>query len=107
MPSISNKSQRYAPFSSVVVSSSKTATGTISTIGSPRTVTSMVSVVPAIPLPARSDTAPSPMARVAAVPTVSVWVALRVALMVVSAAVLVVTWSRVTLPCCPEMINPV
>ena len=70
-------------------------------------VTSMVSVAPAIPLPTRSDTAPSPMARVAAVPTVSIWVALRVARMVVSAAVLVVTWSRVTLPCCPEMINPV
>ena len=69
-------------------------------------VTSMVSVVPAIPLPAGSLTAPSLMARVGAVPTVSIWVALREAQMALSAALLVATWSRVTLPSCPLTVNP-
>ena len=69
-------------------------------------VTSMVSVVCTIPLPARSLTAPSLMARVGAVPAVSIWVALREAQMVLTAAPLVAAWSRVTLPSCPRTVNP-
>ena len=69
-------------------------------------VTSMVPVVCTISLPARSDTASSLMARVGAVPAVSIWVALRVAQMVLTSGVLVATWSRVTLSSCPLTVSP-
>ena len=69
-------------------------------------VTSMVLVVPAILLPAGSRTAPSLMTKVGAVPAVSIWAALKVVQMALPVAVLVATWSRVTLPCCPEIFNP-
>ena len=94
------------PPSTVVPVSTRRPTGLISTIEGPSMVTSMVPVVCTIPLPAGSYTAPSPMARVGAAPAVSIWVALRMAQMVLTSVVLVATWSRVTLPSCPLTANP-
>ena len=85
---------------------SRAATGVISTNGDPSMVISMVLVVSAILFPARSVTAASRMTKIWALAAVSIWAALRVAQMVVPAAVLVAAWSRVTLPCCPEIVNP-
>ena len=64
----------------------------------------MVSMACRIRLPAGSRTAPSPMARVGAVPAVSIWVALRVAQMVLS-AICLATWSKVTFPRCPVTVS--
>ena len=90
-PPTLNTPGAVGPPSMVVPSSTRRPTGIISSIGDPSMVTPMVPVVPAIPLPAISTTAPPLITKVGAVPAVSIWVALRVAQMVVTSAVLVAT----------------